>query len=162
MKATTTDFVEFSPAVTYLDVGYSVIDTTMVHDQSSKKFYRFTKDERVQGSGPDRSATGKFIFEEFGDTIDGKWPMIKKGIGQGMIKQGEGPLIFRDNARPDKVGHFSLDGIRLIEQSGTCSSMCLEVCHCTLQTVENCVDWYQDGDIFHSRRQRLTKQSGRW
>jgi hypothetical protein len=64
MRAKTKDFRTFSPAQVYIDTGFSVIDTTMVYDNLTSKYYRFSKDERLNGLGSGKSADGKFVFQE--------------------------------------------------------------------------------------------------
>jgi hypothetical protein len=103
MRATTTDFKTFSSAKVYIDTKFSVIDTTMVYDNLTSKFYRFSKDERPNGSGSGKSVNGKFIFEESSSTFSGPWNSIKAGIGNGVIQRGEGPLVFQSNLNPKKV-----------------------------------------------------------
>jgi hypothetical protein len=91
MKAMTKDFIDFSPAEVWIDTGYSVIDTTIVFDESSGKFHRFSKDERA------KSPDGKFIFQERSSSLDGPWESVKAGIGKGSISRGEGPTVVKSN-----------------------------------------------------------------
>jgi hypothetical protein len=103
LRATTKDFKTFTPAQVYIDTKFSVIDTTMVYDNLTSKYYRFSKDERPNGSGPGKSADGKFIFEESSSAFNGPWKSIKYGIGKGTIQRGEGPLVFQSNITSKKV-----------------------------------------------------------
>jgi hypothetical protein len=97
MRSMTKDFRSFSPAEVWIDTGYSVIDTTIVFDEKSGKFHRFSKDER--GKAPD----GKFIFQEWSLSLDGPWKTVKAGIGRGPIQRGEGPTVVKSNTISDKV-----------------------------------------------------------
>ncbi|KAF2673458.1 Arabinanase/levansucrase/invertase, partial [Microthyrium microscopicum] len=108
MRATTKDFITFSPATVHIDSGHSVIDAGVVYDESSSKFYRFSKDERSNGVGEGKSVDGKFIVQEVSDGVTGKWTDVKVGIGKGSIKQGEGPLVFKNNLQNDKW-HLFID-----------------------------------------------------
>jgi len=100
LKSATKDFVTFSPASVWIDTGYSVIDTTIVFDEGKGRYYRFSKDERSKG--PD----GKFIFEEWSQSLEGPWKSIKAGIGKGAIQRGEGPTVVKSNNVPDKWHMF--------------------------------------------------------
>ncbi|HZH62172.1 MAG TPA: immunoglobulin-like domain-containing protein, partial [Metabacillus sp.] len=93
MYSKTRDFYTFTKPEVYIDLGYSVIDTTMIkHDD---KIYRLSKDERSNTSS---SPNGKFIFQEVGNSVlDPNFKLIKEGIGKGSIGQGEGPTIFKSN-----------------------------------------------------------------
>lgn len=93
MYSKTRDFYTFTEPEVYIDLGYSVIDTTMVkHDD---KVYRLSKDERNNTSS---SPNGKFIFQEVGNSVlDPNFKLIKEGIGKGSISAGEGPTIFKSN-----------------------------------------------------------------
>jgi hypothetical protein len=97
MKCMTEDFLTFSSPQVYIDTGYSIIDTTIVYDEKTSKYYRFSKDERA------KSPDGKFIFEESSNDLFGPWNSIKVGIGKGAISRGEGPTVFKSNAVPNKV-----------------------------------------------------------
>ncbi|PHV69610.1 hypothetical protein CS063_14705, partial [Sporanaerobium hydrogeniformans] len=96
MYTTTRDFYTFSPAKEYFNPGYSVIDTVMI--KNNGKVYRFTKDERDNGTNPGQSKEGKMIFQEVGSSIFAndftRTPndFVKKGV-----KWVEGPLTFKDN-----------------------------------------------------------------
>ncbi|MCV9888716.1 Ig-like domain-containing protein [Metabacillus halosaccharovorans] len=93
MYSKTRDFYTFTEPEVYIDLGYSVIDTTMIeHDD---KIYRLSKDERGNTSS---SPNGKFIFQEVGNSVlDPNFELIKEGIGKGSIGQSEGPTIFKSN-----------------------------------------------------------------
>ncbi|KAF2399567.1 endo-1,4-beta-xylanase, partial [Trichodelitschia bisporula] len=101
LRATTKDFKTFTPAETYIDTGFSVIDTTIVYDERSARYYRFSKDERAQNAA---TPNGKFIFQESSDSLMGNWRTVKVGIGKGPIARGEGPLVFASNSVRNKVG----------------------------------------------------------
>lgn len=93
MFAKTRDFYTFTSPQTYMDYGYSIIDTTMIEHDG--KIYRFTKDERGH---TESSPNGKFVFQEVGHSIlDPHFKMIKEGVGKGQIRQGEGPIVFKSN-----------------------------------------------------------------
>jgi hypothetical protein len=97
LNSMTKDFKTFSTPQVYIDTGWSVIDTTIVLDPQTQKYYRFSKDERS------KSPNGKFIFQEVSDNLSGPWKPIKDGIGKGMISRGEGPTVFPSNTIPNKV-----------------------------------------------------------
>ena len=103
MRATTKDFKTFSAAQVYIDTKFSVIDTTMIYENQTSKYYRFSKDERPNGSGTGKSADGKFIFQEVSSSFIGPWKAVKSGIGKGTIQRGEGPLVFQSNVNSKKV-----------------------------------------------------------
>lgn len=106
VKAYTKDFVTFSPPEVWVDKKYSVIDATLVWDESSKRWYRFTKDERSNKEG---SPDGKFIFQEWASSLGAnQWNLVKAGIGKGVIKQGEGPTVVKSNSVPGKVYSYPL------------------------------------------------------
>jgi hypothetical protein len=93
LYATTRDFRTFSPAKTYLDPGYAVIDTTMI--EHAGRVYRFTKDERANTPA---TPNGKFVFQDVGDSVfDPSFRLITEGIGKGTISRGEGPTVFKSN-----------------------------------------------------------------
>ena len=93
MYARTADFLTFSEAAVWKDPGYSVIDSTVI--EVGGVFYRFTKDERSNGS---QSPCGKFVMVESSSSLtDTTWNPIAECLGQGTIGQGEGPLVFRSN-----------------------------------------------------------------
>ncbi|MCM3443647.1 immunoglobulin-like domain-containing protein [Metabacillus halosaccharovorans] len=93
MYSKTRDFYNFTEPEVYIDLGYSVIDTTMIKHED--KIYRLSKDERSNTSS---TPNGKFIFQEVGDTVlDPNFKLIQEGIGKGSIGAGEGPTIFKSN-----------------------------------------------------------------
>lgn len=97
LKSMTKDFKTFSTPEIWIDTGYPVIDTTVVFDSKTNRYYRFSKDER---SG---TANAKSIFQETSTSLSGPWTTVKVGIGKGSIKQGEGPTVFQSNTDPNKV-----------------------------------------------------------
>ncbi len=93
MYATTRDFVTFSEPKVWVDPGYSVIDSTITEHNGT--YYRFTKDERNNGSS---TPCSKFIIEQKSDSIlDLDYDFVADCIGKGSISQGEGPTIFKSN-----------------------------------------------------------------
>lgn len=93
MYATTRDFHTFSEPQVWIDRGYSVIDSTMIHHDGT--YYRLSKDERNNTSSTPNS---KFIFEEKSDSILGpSWTAVAEGIGKGAMNAAEGPLVFKSN-----------------------------------------------------------------
>ena len=93
MYATTRDFVTFSTPKTWVDPGYSVIDSTMVKDGDT--YYRFTKDERDNTSS---TPCSKFITEEKSSTIlDLGYTFVAECLGKGALNAAEGPTIFKSN-----------------------------------------------------------------
>lgn len=102
LKSMTKDFKTFSTPEIWINTGWPVIDTTIVHDSKTNTYYRFSKDER---SG---SANGKFIFQEASASLSGPWTAVKDGIGSGSINQGEGPTVFQSNTDPNKVSWCAL------------------------------------------------------
>jgi hypothetical protein len=127
LKSTTTDFKSFTPAEVYIDYGWSVIDTTMVHDTSTGTYYRFNKDERSPSSGTPDS---KFIAQEKSNSITGTWTGVVAGIGKGVLTRGEGPTVFKSNTVANKVRTYnavpSTKKLKLFI-SGTCLSTSMEV-----------------------------------
>jgi len=95
MRSFTKDFSSFSPAEVWVDVKDSVIDTTLVFDPASSRYFRFTKDE----------GKTKFIFEETSDQLEGPYRFVKNDIGKGAMSRGEGPTVFPSLTRPGKVSH---------------------------------------------------------
>jgi hypothetical protein len=92
LYATTSDFRTFSTAQTWVDKGYSTIDSTLTRHNGT--YYRLTKDERSNS----QSACGKFILEEKSTTIlDRGYAFVAECIGRGTINQGEGPTVFKSN-----------------------------------------------------------------
>ncbi|TID20735.1 hypothetical protein E6O75_ATG05499 [Venturia nashicola] len=102
MKAMTKDFKNFSKPEVWINTGWPVIDTTVVHDSKTNRYYRFSKDER-SGTG-----NGKFVFQESSTSLSGPWTLVKAGIGKGSIKAGEGPTVFQSNTDPNKW-HLFID-----------------------------------------------------
>jgi hypothetical protein len=93
MYATTQDFRTFSQPQVWNDRGYSVIDSTVIRHGGT--YYRFTKDER--GNTPDNPC-GKFILAESSSQLRStSWTFLAECLGQGVISQGEGPLVFKSN-----------------------------------------------------------------
>ncbi|QDS71976.1 hypothetical protein FKW77_001373 [Venturia effusa] len=102
LKSKTSDFKTFSTPEVWINTGSSVIDTTVVFDSQSNKYYRFSKDER---SG---TPNGKFIFQESGSSLSGPWTPVKEGIGKGTIARGEGPTVFQSNT-DENLWHMLID-----------------------------------------------------
>lgn len=96
MYATTRDFYTFSPAKEYFNPGYAVIDTVMI--KNNGKVYRFTKDERDNGTGSGQSQEGKMIFQEVGSSIFANdFRRTTNDFVKAGVKWVEGPLTFKDN-----------------------------------------------------------------
>ena len=96
MYATTRDFYTFSPAKEYFNPGYAVIDTVMI--KNNGKVYRFTKDERDNGTGSGQSQEGKMIFQEVGSSIFANdFRRTANDFVKTGVKWVEGPLTFKDN-----------------------------------------------------------------
>jgi hypothetical protein len=89
--ANTTDFRSFTPARTWIDRGWSVIDATVV--EADGHFYRFSKDElSADSSSPD----AKFITAERSETLDSpQYSMVATGLGRNGLVHGEGPIVVR-------------------------------------------------------------------
>ncbi|BCY07081.1 family 43 glycosylhydrolase [Actinoplanes sp. L3-i22] len=93
MYATTRDFYTFSEPKVWKDPGYSVIDSTMVEHDG--QYYRFTKDERNNGSS---SPCSKYVIEEKStDVLDLDYDFVSECIGSPDLSRGEGPLVFKSN-----------------------------------------------------------------
>ncbi|KAI8917271.1 glycosyl hydrolase [Powellomyces hirtus] len=90
LSSRTSDFRSFSAATTYIDRGWSVIDTTMVV-AADGTWHRFSKDERGTSS---TNPNGKFIFQESAPGYEGPWAPVAEGIGRNAIGRGEGPTVF--------------------------------------------------------------------
>lgn len=128
-----------------MDTGFPVIDTTIVFDEASKKYFRFSKDERANSAS---NPNGKFVFQEVSASLAGPWKMVKAGIGKGVVKQGEGPTVFKSNTVANKVCLLRFARVwkedLLIRSSGTCSLTSLEIV-----------------DMSLSRRRTLLLQTGK-
>ncbi|MBO0610751.1 family 43 glycosylhydrolase [Myceligenerans salitolerans] len=100
MYATTTDFTTFSEPETWVDPGYSVIDSTVARDDDGT-YYRFTKDERNNTSS---TPCSKFILAERSTELRSTdWDFVTECIGKANslgpgIDRGEGPTIFKSNS----------------------------------------------------------------
>ncbi|MDX3779228.1 family 43 glycosylhydrolase [Streptomyces europaeiscabiei] len=98
LYATTRDFRVFSEPRLWNDPGHSVIDSTVV--RHGGVYYRFTKDER--GNSP-AAPGGKFItVEKSAGLRDTSYAFVADRIGQGVVEQGEGPIVFRSNTDDHK------------------------------------------------------------
>lgn len=95
MYATTKDFITFSTAAPWIDIGVDIIDTTVTYDATSKSYFRFSK-------------TGGQIVQETSKTFFGGWTTVVKGIAQSMFGDLEGPLIFLSNVYAG-VWHLWMD-----------------------------------------------------
>lgn len=92
LYATTRDFVNFSKPKVWVDAGYSTIDSTII--QNDGLYYRFTKDERSAAE----TACGDFILSQTSTYLTNtNWDFQTECIGQGTIRRGEGPLVFKSN-----------------------------------------------------------------
>jgi hypothetical protein len=81
--ARTKDFKTFSPPFVYIEKPTTVIDTDIIHDPVSKKYYRFTKDEKL-----------KAITMESSDKIAGTWKDVE-GFSLATMTGYEGPTCFQ-------------------------------------------------------------------
>jgi hypothetical protein len=93
LYATTRDFRVFSEPRLWNDPGHSVIDSTVVRYDGT--YYRFTKDERANSP---EAPGGKFItVEKSADLRATSYAFVADRVGQGVIEQGEGPIVFRSH-----------------------------------------------------------------
>ncbi|CCO29136.1 hypothetical protein BN14_03140 [Rhizoctonia solani AG-1 IB] len=97
MYANTTDFKTFTPAQVYIDTGSAVIDTSIIYDQATSTWHRFSK------------AVGN-IVQEKSSSFFGKWTTVTTGIGNAEIGQSEGPTCFLSN-RYAGVYHLFIDDL---------------------------------------------------
>jgi hypothetical protein len=81
--ARTKDFKTFSEPEIYIEKSNTVIDTDIVRDPATKKYYRFTKDERT-----------KAISMESADKIAGPWADVE-GFSLASMTGYEGPACFQ-------------------------------------------------------------------
>ncbi|MBF4616365.1 glycoside hydrolase family 43 protein [Curtobacterium sp. VKM Ac-1376] len=89
--AKTRDFREFSSSEVLIDLGRSVIDTTIV--QHAGRTYRFSKDDS-------RTETSLKLFQEEGSSlIATDYRVTASKIADDFFDDVEGPLIFWDHAR---------------------------------------------------------------
>ncbi|CAE6449862.1 unnamed protein product, partial [Rhizoctonia solani] len=105
LKSTTIDFKTFTAAQIYIDYGWTVIDTTMVHDTSTGTYYRFNKD--ILSPGGD-TPDSKFVTQEKSNSVTGAWTGVSVGIGKGVVTRGEGPTVFKSNTVANKW-HMLID-----------------------------------------------------
>lgn len=89
LLATTTDFRAFTEPEVWIDRGWSVIDTTVLHHDGV--YHRISKDERA---ADDSHPYGKTLFQERATALTGAWTPVREGIGHGHVSSGEGPLVF--------------------------------------------------------------------
>jgi sucrose-6-phosphate hydrolase SacC (GH32 family) len=82
-SARTTDFKTFSKPEVYIEKSNTVIDTDIIRDPQSRKYYRFTKDERT-----------KAISMESADKIAGPWADVA-GFSLAAMTGYEGPAAFQ-------------------------------------------------------------------
>ncbi|NCT91663.1 hypothetical protein GXB85_11980 [Cellulomonas sp. APG4] len=116
MYATTRDFVTFSDPQPWVDVrrgaGRGMIDATVIRDGDT--YHRFLKDEASmtirQERSPELDAT---VEGTLPTTTSSPWQLVAEQVGTGQpnpwggtFTQGEGPLVFRDNADPSHVYLF--------------------------------------------------------
>jgi hypothetical protein len=80
--ARTKDFVTFSPPSVYIEKPTTVIDTDIVRDAGSGKYYRFTKDEK-----------NKAVTMEVAGKIGGPWADVE-GFSLAKTTGYEGPACF--------------------------------------------------------------------
>lgn len=87
----TVDFKTFTHPRTWIDRGWSVIDSTVV--ESNGVFYRFSKDElSPDSSHPD----ARHITVERSRTLDeDAYELVATGIGGNHLERGEGPIVVR-------------------------------------------------------------------
>jgi len=81
--ARTKDFKTFSAPFIYIEKPNTVIDTDIIHDAGTNKYYRFTKDERL-----------KAISMESADKIAGPWKDVE-GFSLATMTGYEGPACFQ-------------------------------------------------------------------
>lgn len=81
--ARTKDFKTFSAPFIYIEKPTTVIDTDIIRDPATKKYYRFTKDERL-----------KAITMESADKIAGPWADVP-GFSLATMTGYEGPACFQ-------------------------------------------------------------------
>ncbi len=75
------------------DLGYSVIDSTVLKHKGT--YYRYTTDERDPASD---SPGSKFITGEKSTSLtSSSYGLVSECIGSGTIQHGEGPTVFKSN-----------------------------------------------------------------
>lgn len=78
----TRDFYTFTEPQVWIDESHSAIDSTVIRDEETGMYYRFTKNE-----------SKTFIYMEKSDTLLGNWTKVNENIAGGV----EGPCSFKFN-----------------------------------------------------------------
>lgn len=92
--AKTRDFYSFTEPEVFIEYDESSIDTTIIYDETTQMYYRFTKNE---GSNTNElGALTKTIFVEKSSTLLGDWTLISsESLNENQWV--EGPTIFKFN-----------------------------------------------------------------
>lgn len=115
LSARTRDFATFSPARIALDTGRDVIDATYL--RHGDRVLRFTVEDASGGDGP---PLGSAITCEVGDSLEGRFSLVTRGIGSPDLVRGEGPSVFPSPGGDTTwmlVDEFGLRGYQLLESA---------------------------------------------
>jgi hypothetical protein len=95
LAASTRDFHAFSKPFTWIDRGWSVIDSTVA--TAGNGFYRFSKDERSADSSTPQAKHLTLERSPAAGLSSTEWEFVADGIGAGSrtggVAHGEGPII---------------------------------------------------------------------
>lgn len=103
--AKTRDFYSFTEPEVFIDYDESSIDTTIMYDEETEMYYRYTKNEG--GATNELNAKTKTVFAEKSATLLGEWTHIPSDTlnkNQGV----EGPAIFKFNQDDSANGDYCL------------------------------------------------------
>lgn len=105
--AKTRDFYSFTEPKVFIDYDESSIDTTIIYDETTGYYYRYTKNEG--GSTNDLGAITKSIFVERSKSILGSWEFIASNTLNSSDNQYvEGPAIFEFCSDDTANGQYCL------------------------------------------------------
>ena len=102
--AKTRDFYSFTEPQVFIENDESSIDTTIIYDEETGMYYRYTKNEGSNTN--DLGALTKTVFVEKSATLLGEWTHIEsESLNENQWV--EGPAIFKFNS-DDKDGYYCL------------------------------------------------------
>lgn len=103
----TRDFYTFTDPQKFVEKDQSSIDTTIIYDEDSDKYYRYTKNE-AEATNQDGTIK-KTIFVESSDTLLGDYTFIQSDSLNNKDNQWvEGPTIFKFNEDDRTNGAYCL------------------------------------------------------
>ena len=102
--AKTRDFYSFTEPEVFIEYDESSIDTTIIYDEETQMYYRYTKNEGSETN--ELGALTKTVFVEKASTLLGEWKLIES-TSLNENQWVEGPAIFKFNS-DDKAGVYCL------------------------------------------------------